>query len=135
MARECYRVGTDRFVSKICDHNLDGKTRLTKEPSTPTVVKLQVPTFLMMASTSATRSFNEGVWSSDFLEYLQRSQERQIRSMSLYRKEKIVETRTHSSGADILMEVVLMSRKEAIRVELIVLVERSAVLLNIDCLG
>ena len=42
----------------------------TKDPSTPTVVKLQVPTFFMMASTSATRSCKEGVWSSDFLEYL-----------------------------------------------------------------
>lgn len=32
------------------------------------------------------------------------------------------------------MEVVLMSRKEVIRVVLIGLVERSAVLMNIDCL-
>jgi hypothetical protein len=43
-------------------------------------------------------------------------------------------TTAYWSSAAILMEVVLMSLKEVIRVVLIGLVERSAVLMNIDCL-
>ena len=68
IARECCEKKTNTLERDgrgvILSHEL------TKDPSVPTVVKLQVPTFLMMASTSATRSFNVGVWSSDFLEYL-----------------------------------------------------------------